>query len=183
MKKVLFVTLVVTVAVVMMACAPKATTDDCNNACQKFAELESAANPPAPIPNPVQGVNEQFAKKHADLQKQIADAVAVFDKEMADKLAKVKKDKDKAKITDEYKVKKDAKTKEFAPQMDQLMKDREQTLKAAQGAYEKAQQEAKAAQDQKVQDCSTKCVADGTSKPKTDCQSAAATLDDFNKCQ
>lgn len=182
MEKLFLLFTAVLVVFAISACTPMATPDDCSKVCAKKSALDTAANPPK-MEDPAAKVEAEFAGKMTELQKEIDKVAAPIEKERGEKLAKAKKDPDKAKINQEYDAKKAAKVKEFQPKIDELKKAKEAALKTAQEAKVKMEADMKAAKEKATKACADKCVADKTSKPKADCQAAASNLDSFNKCQ
>ncbi|NMB73630.1 MAG: hypothetical protein GYA21_00715 [Myxococcales bacterium] len=195
MKKLLGIVCVVGLAGLIVACAPKASKDDCTAACQKNVDLnqpkkEAAADPAA-------AAEKDFAAKIEQINKDKEAALAAIDKELADKLAAVKEAKPpkkgkakpdkkaeeaKAKLNAEYAAKKEAKAKEFADQIAALEKGKAEMVEQAKAAAAKAAEEEKAAREKAVAACAEGCVNAGVKKSVTDCQQKAASAEEFAKC-
>lgn len=169
--------------VFVFACVQKATKEECQAACKKQAELQNAAKPKAPGDDPVAAVKAKFAQQIADAEKAVADAKAAVAKEYEPKLAKAKKDADKAKLNEEITKKQDEKVKDLLPKIDEAKKAQDAELKAAVDAKAKKDAEVKAAAEKALTTCVDACVNGGTAKTKTDCQAKAANLEAYGKCQ
>lgn len=183
MRKLIGIVVALSLVFVFTACAPKATKDECTTACQKFSALSLAASPKPAKEDPTKKIEGDFAQKAADIEKAKTEALAAIDKEHQDKLAATKKPKDKPKVDEEFAAKKDAKAKEFAEQASALDGQKATVLKAAQDAVAKAAAAEKAGIEQSISSCADACVKNGWKKPMTDCQTKAASLDDYGKCK
>lgn len=184
MKNLVKVVALVLVVVFAYACAPKATQDECRTACEKKNALETAAAPkPAPTPDPVMAVEQEYGKKIADVNNAKAAALKPIDDEFMPKIDKAKKPKDKEKLQKDYDAKKAEKAKEFDPQLQTLMAEKATKVKAAQDAKMKAEAEKKAAKEKAITECTDACVQTGVTQPMAQCQAQAADLDAFNACK
>ena len=184
MRKVLVLAVVLAVsAFVLVSCAPKATQDDCNASCRKMADLDKMANPAPAGDDPVAAIEAKYQQQTTDLQtKQTADVQAI-DTELQDKLAGVKKDADKTKLTEEYNAKKDAKAQEYTTQFQALNEKKAGEIKTAGEEKAKMDAQKKADEERKITACADQCVQGGTKKATTDCQSQAASLEAYNACK
>ncbi|MBN2359891.1 MAG: hypothetical protein JXR83_10590 [Deltaproteobacteria bacterium] len=175
---------VMTVGLVFVfACVQKATKEECQAACKKQAELQNAAKPKSPGDDPVLAVTNKYQPQIAEAEKAKADAMAAIDKEFEAKLAKAKSEKDKAKVNDEITKKKDEKSKELQPKIDELNKSMADERKTAVEAKAKKDADAKAAAEKALTACVDACVNAGTAKTKAECQAKAANLEAYGKCQ
>jgi hypothetical protein len=194
MRKFLACAVVAVASLALVACAPKATKEQCNAACQKMSELTSAAKPKAAMDDPIKKIDSDFAPKIQDLMKQKEAAVGAIEKEKADKIAAIEKkapkkgkrppklDADIKKVTDEYAKKIDAKSQEFDPQLQKLNKDKADAIKAAQDAKAKDAEKEKTEMQTIVNTCTDNCVKQGVKKNVIDCQMKAGSLDECAKC-
>ena len=162
---------VLAVSLFAVACAPKATPEECKAACQKQNDLTMAT-----AESPVAKIEAMFQQKMNELQNAQAQAMQGIDKEHQEKLAKAKKEPEKAKINEEYNKKRAEKAAEFAPQFQAMAQQKAEMVKKAQEERAKAIESAVAA-------CTQACEQGGFTKTRTDCQAAAASLEDWGKCQ
>ena len=170
MKNLAVILLASIFALGLASCAPKATPEDCNKACQKMMSFKAPAE-------------DLVAKAEAEHQKKIEDfkneTVAEIEKELQEKLAAATTDEEKEKLGTEYAAKKEEKIKEVQPKLDEMTAGLEAVKKAA----EEQVAAAKAASEKALKDCADNCAKAGTPKAKTDCQIKAASLDEYNKCK
>ncbi len=182
MKKLTLVVTVGVAVVFMAACSMKASKEDCMAACKKISDLQKAATVAAPSEDTSAKATEALDAKVKELQDQQVKSGEDLDKEMASKVASVKKEADKAKIAEEYKAKKEEASRASAKMMQEIMDQKAQILKNIEDAKIKAEAEAVKMAEEAVTSCVDVCLKSGFKKKYTDCQKNAAKFEDIAKC-
>ncbi len=168
----------------LVACAPKATLEECTAACKKKAALEETQAPGevAEVES-VASVEAEFQQKIDDLENQKNQALQTLDQELQTKLAQAKDEQEQTSLTQEYIVKKDEKAKEFQPLIDTLTQQKIDAVRAAQEKQAKAEEQKRLEQEAAIRTCADNCIKARTTKAKATCQANAATMADFNACR
>ncbi len=182
MKKFALAVTVGVAVVFMAACSMKASKDDCTAACKKISDLQKAATMAAPSDDTSAKATEALDAKVKELQDQQVKSAEDLDKEMAAKQAGVKKEADKVKIADEFKVKKEDAAKASAKMIQEIMDQKAQILKNIEDAKAKADAEAVKMAEEAVTSCVDVCLKSGFKKKYTDCQKNAMKFEDIAKC-
>ena len=169
-------------ALSVVACGPKATKDECSNACNYLYQLQHGSQPAKTAEPDIQKVNESFDKQIQAIDAEKAAALAMMDQEFQAKLKGIKKPADKKKAETENEAAKKAKDDEFAAKRQGLDEKKAQEIKQAEDLA--ASFQAKAAEEKLsvVNTCTDQCVNQGYKKSKVECQLKALNLDEFNKC-
>ena len=180
MKSVGIVMMIVCGMVMLGACTPKASPEQCQSACQKQIDLSRAENPAAP--DPVTETEKTFGARIAELQQAMATEMKALDDELATAAGAAANDAAREKLNEEFSAKKQAKAQEYAPRFDALNQEKETAMTAARQAHAAAEEARLAAEAEAVKGCVETCTKE-TPVKKAECQINAATLADFNNCQ
>lgn len=169
-------------ALSVVACGPKATKDECSNACNYLYQLQHGSQPAKTAEGDIQKINESYDKQTQALDAEKTAALQAMEQEQQAKLKGIKKAADKKKAETEYEAAKKAKDDEFATKKTGLDEKKAQEIKQAEELAATAQ--AKAAEEKLsvVNTCTDQCVNQGYKKSKVECQLKALNLDEFNKC-
>jgi flagellar biosynthesis GTPase FlhF len=182
MKKLLLVVMVGVALVALTACSTKASKEDCMAACKKISDLQKAIPTAAAKEDTTAKATDELDKKLKELQDQQAKTSEDLDKELTTKQAGLKKQADKIKLIEEFKVKKEDAAKAVAKMVQEVMEQKAQILKNIEDAKAKAELEAVKLAQETVNTCIDVCQKSGFSKKLTDCQKTATKFEDIGKC-
>ncbi len=167
---------------VAVGCAKKATPEEARKACSKWSAFQQAMAAQERSQDPVETVVTEFRGRLQDLKTRQAQAIDAFRKECLAQAEKAKPH-ERAETADACYLAMNRKALEFAPEFQELNRQKVDALKTALDDKERAQEAAKVQMADDVDTCTQQSLHERVTRAKVACQLAAPTMEDFQKCR
>ncbi len=179
MNKLVGITATVCICLFVVSCVTKATEDECKQMCENLIGLRGQIDM-STVAERTAKVEESFKREEKRLKDWLKRDLDAWDEELKAKLAELKKDDEKKKLTEEYEKKKEVTRQKHLPGLKELGPKKETAINEAQ----KKAAESKAEFDKAVEECRDDAVKEGVPQSAVQCRIKATSTDQYwNVCR
>ena len=179
MKRAVVIGAVILLGGLTTSCVPKATEKECEQMCRNLVKLRGEVDL-EPVDQRIADVEKDYEEKKKELETRKEQALKALDTELEEAVAEAEDEEAKEKLKKDYAAKKEAKGKEIESMVQSLGPEKEKEI--AEVKKEAEQAEAKA--QEKIAECTQKCIAEGVTQKVANCRIKATSVDEYwNRCR